>query len=131
MDSLKELQHHGAILRKIAKGKASNIREAAEKLGISHSTIYDYFKKEELEPAFIEKVAETFNVSTDEFPSSTRNSRMIADIQLLLTATEWKGEAKARVDVIKRLFEEFAQTNSTETYHRILNEFEWFEKNAE
>lgn len=46
------IRHHGKNLENAIREKNLNIRKLATKLNISHTTLYDYFLKKELDPGF-------------------------------------------------------------------------------
>lgn len=43
---------------------------------VSHTTVYSYFKKEELEPAVVEQICKIFKVSVNQFTSEPLTGRM-------------------------------------------------------
>jgi len=62
--------HHGKQFKYLFENSTlKRVAELSNLMGVSHTTIYTYFKQAELEAPVIEKICKLFKVSVNEFIS--------------------------------------------------------------
>jgi AcrR family transcriptional regulator len=69
--------HQGEQLRYLFNNSTlKRVTELAKLLGVSHTTVYAYYAKEELDPHVVDKICNIFKISVNQFIGEPLTGRM-------------------------------------------------------